>query len=57
MTAVGDGRVDIPGVVAAGSGRTEWMIVELDRCSTDMVEAVEKSYQYLTDNGLARGRA
>jgi hypothetical protein len=47
--------VDIPGVVAAGAGSTEWLVVELDRCATDMMEAVSKSYQYLIAKGLARG--
>jgi sugar phosphate isomerase/epimerase len=55
MTALGEGVVDIPGVVAAGAGSTEWLIVELDDCATDMMEAVRKSYQYLIDRGLARG--
>lgn len=55
MTAVGDGIVDIPGVIAAGGAHTEWQIVELDRCATDMVEAVRKSYEYLVGNGLATG--
>ncbi len=55
MTAVGEGIVDIPGVIAAGKAYTKWHIVELDRCATDMVEAVRKSYQYLVGNGLAEG--
>ena len=55
MTALGEGVVDIPGVVAAGTGATEWLIVELDRCATDMLEAVRKSYQYLIGKGLGRG--
>jgi sugar phosphate isomerase/epimerase len=55
MTALGEGVVDIPGVVAAGVGSTEWLIMELDRCATDMMEAVRKSYQYLIGKGLARG--
>src|SRR5215207_4509901 len=55
MTALGEGVVDIPGVVAAGTASTEWLIVELDRCETDMLEAVRKSYQYLVRKGLARG--
>jgi hypothetical protein len=32
------------------------MIVELDQCATDMLEAVAKSYRYLVSEGLARGR-
>jgi sugar phosphate isomerase/epimerase len=55
MTAVGEGKVDFPAVVKAAGKHTEWMIVELDRCATDMMEAVQKSYTYLTSKGLARG--
>ncbi len=54
MVAVGEGKVDIPGVVRAGSA-AEWLIVELDRCATDMLEAVEKSARYLIGEGLGRG--
>src|ERR1700752_411593 len=55
MTALGEGVVDIPAVVAAGAGSAEWLVVELDRCATDMMEAVRKSYQYLIGKGLGRG--
>ena len=55
MTALGEGVVDIPSVVSAGTGSTEWLVVELDRCATDMMEAVRKSYQYLIGKGLGRG--
>jgi sugar phosphate isomerase/epimerase len=55
MRALGEGVVDLPGVVAAGAGSTEWLVVELDRCATDMMEAVRKSYGYLIEKGLARG--
>jgi sugar phosphate isomerase/epimerase len=47
MTAVGDGVVDVPSIIKAGKPITEWLIVELDRCATDMMEALEKSCQYL----------
>jgi sugar phosphate isomerase/epimerase len=56
MVAVGDGVVDIPRVLAAAPG-ARWHIVELDRCATDMFDAVERSYDYLVGNGLSRGRA
>jgi sugar phosphate isomerase/epimerase len=56
MVAVGDGVLDIPGVLAASSSAT-WHIVELDRCDTDMFEAVERSYDYLVGNGFSTGRA
>lgn len=55
MQALGEGVMDIAGLVEAGGEATEWIIVELDRCATDMLEAVEKSYTYLIKNGLARG--
>jgi sugar phosphate isomerase/epimerase len=55
MVAVGDGVVDIPGVLAA-SPSARWHIVELDRCATDMFAAVERSYDYLVGNGYSKGR-
>lgn len=56
MVAVGDGVVDIPGVLAA-SPSAAWHIVELDRCATDMFDAVERSYDFLVGSGYSRGRA
>jgi sugar phosphate isomerase/epimerase len=47
MTAVGFGVMNVPGIIKAGVPHTEWLIVELDRCATDIMEAVDKSYQYL----------
>ncbi|MBN1933583.1 MAG: sugar phosphate isomerase/epimerase [Anaerolineae bacterium] len=55
MTPIGTGVMDFPAIVQAGKGHTEWMIVELDRCATDMVQAVQESYDYLVGEGLARG--
>jgi sugar phosphate isomerase/epimerase len=55
MVAVGDGVVDVTGVLEA-SPSAQWHIVELDRCATDMFEAVERSYDYLVGSGLSRGR-
>jgi sugar phosphate isomerase/epimerase len=54
MLAVGDGKVDVPGVLAANDA-VEWHIVELDRYDGDMWDAVERSYTYLTTNGLSSG--
>jgi sugar phosphate isomerase/epimerase len=56
MVAVGDGVIDVPSIVSAAEGTAEWLIVELDRCATDMLEAVEKSYRYLVEAGLGYGR-
>jgi sugar phosphate isomerase/epimerase len=54
MVALGGGAVDIRGAVAAGAA--DWLIVELDKCDGDMLEAVECSYAYLVDEGLGHGR-
>ncbi len=54
MTAVGQGVIDWTTVHERHTA--EWWIVELDRCATDMFEAVAASYRYLTDKGYAAGR-
>ena len=51
MVAVGQGVLDFHAIVAAASG-AQWLIVELDRCATDMLVAVEQSYHYLVQEGL-----
>jgi len=56
MVAVGEGVMDVKAIVSAGEKNTEWLIVELDACATDMVEAAEKSCRYLIKNGLGYGR-
>ena len=56
MVAAGQGLMDIPGLVEAGAGHTKWLVVELDRCATDMFEAVARSYDYLIGAGLAHGK-
>ena len=55
MVAVGGGTLDIAGVLGAAP-TAAWHIVELDRCATDMFEAVAASYTYLTGSGLSGGR-
>lgn len=54
MVAVGDGVMDWASIIPAS--KAEWLIVELDRCATDMLEAVKRSYTYLTSKGYAHGR-
>jgi sugar phosphate isomerase/epimerase len=51
IVAVGQGVMDFEAIAQAANGATEWLIVELDACATDMLEAVEKSYHYLTQIG------
>lgn len=55
MTAVGDGKMDIPAAVAAVP-QVDWHVAELDVYDGDPIEAMAKSYDYLTANGLSHGR-
>jgi sugar phosphate isomerase/epimerase len=56
MVAVGSGMMDIPGVVQAGADYVDWLVVELDRCDTDMLTAVQESYNSLVEGGLGHGQ-
>jgi sugar phosphate isomerase/epimerase len=48
MTGLGDGIMDFPAILEASGENAEWLIFEMDRCGTDVMEAVKKSYDYLT---------
>lgn len=55
--AVGDGVLEIADIVnAADPNVLEWVIVELDSCDTDMLEAIRRSYEFLTAQRLAVGQ-
>jgi sugar phosphate isomerase/epimerase len=57
MTAVGEGKMDWKTILAATDpNAVEWLIVELDRCGTDMMEAVQKSCKYLASTGYGQAR-
>jgi len=53
MTAAGAGKVDIAEAIPAADPK--WLILEMDFCATDMMEAVRQSYKYLVGNGLGSG--
>jgi sugar phosphate isomerase/epimerase len=48
MVALGEGKMEIEKVLSAGKPHAEWVIVELDRCAGDMMEAVGRSLNYLS---------
>lgn len=54
MVAVGKGTQNFPAIVKAANGNTEWMVVEMDVTATDVLEAIQESYNYLVKNKLAR---
>jgi sugar phosphate isomerase/epimerase len=47
MSALGTGVMDIPALLGACDANVEYVIVELDECATDMLEAVAASWRYL----------
>jgi sugar phosphate isomerase/epimerase len=55
MVAVGQGTQDFPGIVNAANGNTQWMIVEMDVCASDIFSAIKESHVYLTEKRLAEG--
>jgi sugar phosphate isomerase/epimerase len=46
MTAVGEGALDVPSILAAS--RAAWHIVEIDHCRGDLWQAIERSHAYLS---------
>jgi sugar phosphate isomerase/epimerase len=57
MVAVGKGKMPTRRVIEAADQKVlRWLVVELDACETDMLQAVRDSYDWLTREGLARGR-
>jgi sugar phosphate isomerase/epimerase len=56
MVAVGKGAQNFPAIVNASNGNTKWMVVEMDKVSTDVFTAIGESYDYLVKNGLAKGK-
>lgn len=56
MTAVGKGTQNMPAIAAAANGHAQWMIVEMDKVATDVFQALDESYAYLTAHHMAVGR-
>ena len=55
MLAAGEGNVKFAPLIE--ESRAEWGFIELDKCATDMLEAVTKSAKYFLSTGLAQGKA
>jgi len=57
MQALGSGKLRLREILAAADPAVlRWVVVELDACATDMLQAVKESYDWLVANGLASGR-
>ena len=57
MVAAGQGLQDFPTIAAAGTGHTDYMIIELDDCETNMFLAINSSHTFFVENNLARPAA
>ncbi|HHH75659.1 MAG TPA: sugar phosphate isomerase/epimerase [Phycisphaerae bacterium] len=55
MRALGTGELDIKAVIANLPEKVSSIVVELDCCNIDMTTAIEMSYKYMIENGLAAG--
>ncbi|MDD3153560.1 MAG: TIM barrel protein [Victivallaceae bacterium] len=55
LRPLGQGDMDIKSVVKAMPDTVNSVVVELDYCSVEMFRAIEESYRYMTENGLAQG--
>ena len=55
LLPLGEGDLPIPEIVAATPKRVNNIVVELDYCRVEMVEALRRSYKYMISNGLALG--
>ena len=55
LMPLGTGDLPIPELVANIPDRISHIIVELDYCNVEMLEALKRSYEYMTSNGLAVG--
>jgi sugar phosphate isomerase/epimerase len=55
MVSAGSGTLDILTIASSAKDFAEYMIIEFDKCETDIFQAVKGSYDFLLKKGLARG--
>lgn len=55
LRPLGSGELDIKALVANLPAAVDNIVVELDYCNINMFTAVEMSYKYMIENGLAAG--
>lgn len=53
---IGEGSLNYPAIVKAEGENIKWMIIEFDEYNGDIFEALSKSYKYLVNNELAKGK-
>ncbi len=53
MTPVGQGTQDFPSIIKAGKNNVEWLVIEMDKTSIDVFDALKQSFDYMVGNKLA----
>ena len=54
MSALGTGKIDIPGIADASAMSARYYVVELDLVEGDVFDALRKSYDFMIDRGYAK---
>lgn len=55
LLPLGTGTLPIKDIVDAAPASCETIVVELDYCEVEMWKAIEQSYKFMTENGIAAG--
>ena len=55
MLAVGTGKMDYPAIFEASHGNVEWIVINIEACETDIIQAIYESYRYLSTNRFGVG--
>ena len=55
VEAVGIGNLDYPSIFEACHGSVQWIVVEIEDCETDLIQAIYESYRYISGNRFGVG--
>jgi sugar phosphate isomerase/epimerase len=55
VLSVGTGKMDYPAIFEASHGNVEWIIVDIEACKTDIIQAIFDSYRYIAGNRFGVG--
>ncbi len=54
MTAIGKGVQNFKAIFTESKNSAEWLVVEMDKTSTDVFQVLKESYDYMIENKYAR---
>lgn len=55
VEAVGTGSLDYPAIFRACTGKADWIVVDIEACRTDIIQAIFESYRYIVNNKFGTG--